>query len=127
MIRRADSVTVEALRRIRPDLLDFRRPLTRRQEIALASWKRHGTVKAVAAELGISESAARQLLSCAGAIQTRPGFYRQRAARMLREGYAPEVIQARLRIHRITLELAIGDYAATLVDESLTKETQTQG
>ncbi len=110
----------EALRRVRPDLLEvIPRQLTQRQEQALAVWERLGdgrTPAAVAKEMGISVSGARQLLHGAGAIRTRPGHSRRCAVVLFKEGLSAKAVQKRLKLHHLSLEFAINDYAYELLE-----------
>ncbi len=89
--------------------------LTKRQAEALSAWERCRDVQRVAGELGISVSAARQLLAMAGAMRTRPGFERRQAVALLKQGAAPAEVERALRLHPLSLELAIRDYAVELL------------
>ncbi len=89
--------------------------LTKRQAEAVSAWERFRDAKRVAVELGISISAARQLLAMAGAIRTRPGFERRQAVALLKQGAAPAEVERALRLHPLSLELAIRDYAVELL------------
>ncbi len=110
----------EALRKIRPDLLEaVARKLSKRQAQALVVWEGLGddrTPGAVAAELGISVSGARQLLHRAGALRTRPGHSRRCALALFEEGLSAAAVQKELKLHHVSLELAINDYAYKLLE-----------
>ncbi len=110
----------EALQRVRPDLLEaVPRKLSKRQAQALAVWEGLGddrTPATVAAELGISVSATRQLLHGAGAIRTKPGHSRRRAVVLLEKGLSAAAVQKNLELHHLSLEFAINDYAYKLLE-----------
>ena len=126
-LRVPDSREVAVLRRRRPELVEAlgSRKLTARQRTALELWSRHAGLeeaaraRRVAADLGVTPSAGRQMLALAGAIRTRPGHDRRAALTLLREGMTVAKVQAELpfRISMVTMELAIRDLAAELLEE----------
>ncbi len=108
----------EALRKVRPDLLAVvMRKLSKRQKEALAAWDRLGNPAAVAAELGVGVSGARQLLHRAGAIRTRPGHSRRMAVVQFKEGREAAEVQKALGLNQVALEMAINDYAYELLEQ----------
>ncbi|MCP3962149.1 MAG: hypothetical protein GY719_30265 [bacterium] len=113
------EAAAEALGRVRPDLLAVvPREMSKRQKQALAVWERPGdsqTPAAVAAELGVGVSGARQLLHLAGAIRTRPGHSRRCAVVRLKAGLSAEAVQKELGLNHVSLEFAINDYAYELL------------
>ena len=64
--------------------------------------------------LGISIRAAQQLLYLAGAITSRPGHLRRQAVVTFKAGQTAQEMREELRLHGVTLKLAIADYAAEL-------------
>ena len=118
------SAEARALEEVRPDLLRVVSGLrtTDRQRQAIESWDRHtGTSsirersKCVAQDLDISVNAAQQLLTRVGILQTKPGADRRMAVRMFKDGASVDDVRLELqKMHDVTLEMAISDYASEL-------------
>lgn len=121
----SQSPELQALADSRRDLWEYVENLTLgpRQRQAVAAWRRLTEIAdesqravQVSKELGNSPSATRQLLARAGVLRTKPSHYRQRVVERFREGASVAEVQAEgLVANRITLQLAIADYAAELL------------